>query len=97
MNAVRYWETRNDANHNNRHAEANGIEFGAFPYQSYLAYIDGQYGATLSKQYTRHGYLWMANIYFRDTKREPTIAHQEFENQDDAFLWASQQLIERNK
>lgn len=35
--AIRFWTSRNDANHSNRHAECAGVEFFAFPYQPMLA------------------------------------------------------------
>lgn len=35
---VKTWETRNDANHNNRHIQVNEVEFFAFPYQDYLTW-----------------------------------------------------------
>ena len=36
---VKHWTTPNDENHSNRHAECNGVEFFAFPYQNYSARV----------------------------------------------------------
>jgi hypothetical protein len=45
---VKHWTTPNDANHSNRHAECNGVEFFAFPYQNYSARV-GNLLAVVSK------------------------------------------------
>ena len=91
---TRYWTSRNDSNHSSRHAEAQGIQFCAFPYQSYLSQVNGKYGAMIGNFYGRNGETWAANIYVRDGKKEPTLYHQEFLSKDDAFEWAAGKLLE---
>lgn len=104
--AVRYWATRNDANHNNRHAEVNGIEFFAFPYQPYLSnhVPHGQsYQMAIVSTYmadlgvapeVNMQYVWGVKIYEPYGKPGETkcIAQQSFESKDEAFEWAASQL-----
>lgn len=92
---VRYWETRNDANHNNRHAEVLGFQFFAFPYQSFLVEnCIGNFGATIGDFYGLKGRIWSATIYIRDGKKEPGHEQRHFRDRNEAFEWAAQKLID---
>ena len=86
---VRSFETRNDANYNNRHVVVNEeIEFFAFPFQGY--------SVNLNSKRAEVSHLtgnWSASIWqnFPDGKSKP-LDHKFFEEKNDAFIWAYQQL-----
>ena len=91
-NGVKYWETYSDPNHNNLHAETNGIEFMAFPYQAYYARCNNRYATVFSFGLTE----WHANIYQAQPNGEGKyLDHLKAESKDEIFKWASQKLKEQ--
>lgn len=107
MKAVRHWFTRNDANHNNRHAECDGIEFFGFPYQPYCANLN--WGCAVVSDFLTSGKCgvirkWSvrfgpvkANGYNTWTEHRHFGDPQELrdandEERDNAFRWATELL-----
>jgi len=102
---VKHWTSPNDANHSNRHAEADGIEFFAFPYQNYLARLSDHIAIVADtlqlreiegakKLVTR----WSASIRLCHSNGHTTLANWcSFDTEDEAFEWAAKQLIELGK
>lgn len=94
MNDVKYWTTRNDANYNNRHAEALGVEFFAFPHQSLYArhgnrgamvadiLVNGENGVESLFSATRTTSLPNGKVERLEQRR--------FNTQDEAILWAAE-------
>lgn len=92
---VRYWSSHNDANHNNSHAECQGIEFFAFPYQSYYARV-----GNTSAMVGNLGGNWGATVYdCQPDGRTKYFANKGFGKQDKdaAFEYAATQVLEREK
>lgn len=96
---VKYWNSPNDANHKNSHAEVLGIEFFKFPYSSYMSDHVGKYSAIVSShmnvsQETRKTcQLWVAAIHEAIGGGFTKVIHRfTNENKDEVFTWAAQQL-----
>lgn len=97
---VKYWTSYNDRNHSNSHAEVDGIEFFAFPYQSYYARVDNTavtirdfFGIKDNITYT----VWIANhMECLPDGRNKHIEQFSHENKDEVFIWAAQQLKENS-
>lgn len=95
---VTYWETYNDPNHNDRHAECNGVEFFAFPYSPYMA-AEGTRHALVSghmeveNRKTRR--VWGARVgNGLSSGQMDWTDHEVFDDRDTAFEWAASKMQE---
>ena len=89
---VKRWKTRNDANHNNHHAEVNGVEFFRFPYSSFTSRV-GQFTAIVSA--TSLNGQYSATVYRPNPNRagDTLVVHFEQDpDQDRLFVWAAAQM-----
>lgn len=102
--SVKHWTSPNDANHSNRHAEADGIEFFAFPYQNYLGRqgdylaVVGDFTIVRESDGVSHCVTrWSAVIKLCQPSGATTnVIWQGFDTQDEAFEWAAEQLTKLN-
>jgi hypothetical protein len=96
MNEVRYYETVNDANYNNKYmvVSAGEVEVGfmAFPLQSYSGRHNDK-SATIGKI----GDKWYANTFqcLSNGKDEP-LEHFETHDKIEAFIWAFEKMTGLN-
>ena len=98
MSAVKYWTTRNDANHRNRHAQVGEVKFFAFPYQSYTSRVGDKLaivGSTFSCCPDTQAVVkrWRVSILAcHPDGSNTTVSQHRADSADDAFTWAAGQL-----
>ena len=86
---VKHWTS---ADGQTRHAECLELMFTAFPEQSFLADgVRGPFGAVISPLEPH-----TVRIYFRDSRREPTVAYRLFDTLDEAVRWTAAELVRRS-
>jgi hypothetical protein len=92
----------NDANHRNRHAEANGVEFFAFPYQSLYARVDWKSAIVSDSFLMTEGDGEKRKLITRFSASRldvfpdgssKCIDQKHFKTHDEAIIWASEWLI----
>jgi hypothetical protein len=96
--SVNHFETKNDANYNNKHAavkiDEQEIIFFAFPLQSYSArkmnFLAVVSRYPISKKYN-------ASIYFcKENGSNDFVILEKFEDIDSALIWAAKQIFDKS-
>jgi len=88
---VEHYTTRNDANHDNKHAKVNGIEFVAMPFQPYLASVTN---VTAKVYHHPKTDVEVGMVLYKGLPNgsNEVIFQGEFKSLDDAFISASMKL-----